>query len=337
MKKVLIIRFSSLGDIILTSPVVETLALGHGYHTDFLTKEYYRPIARLIPGVSDVFVYGGDRKSMIAALKKSRYDAVIDLQKNPRSLLIAAALNPRIVCGYPKRKIRREIAIRGMRLKPEIPHVIDSYLKSLVRLKIKPAVSRPRLVVPMPLLDEADKFLGNRDGKPTVGLAPGSKHPEKRWPGFADLIALIAASLDATIVVFAASADGSEFSLRQRFPAVKFAIDLPLDLLAAVMARCRAVVANDSGLMHMAAALSVPVIGIFGPTHPVLGFAPRGEKARIICDYVKCSPCSLHGEKKCRMPAKYCFDNITPDRVMNELWETLSETEGSVILRKTAR
>ncbi len=337
MKKVLVIRFSSLGDIILTSPVVETLALEHGYHTDFLTKEYYRPIARLIPGVSDVFAYGGDHRATISELRRGRYDVVIDLQKNPRSLLIAAALNPRIVCGYPKLKIRREIAIRGMRLKPEIPHVIDSYLKSLARLKIKPTVSRPGLVVPQPLIDEADEFLGNCDGKPLIGLAPGSKHPEKIWWGFADLIALIGATFEATIVVFAASADGLGFSLRQRFPALKYAIDLPLDLLAAVMARCRVVIANDSGLMHMAAALSVPVIGIFGPTHPILGFAPRGEKARIICDNVNCSPCSLHGEKKCRMPAKYCFENITADRVMNELMETLSETEGSVILRKTAR
>ncbi len=337
MKKVLVIRFSSLGDVILTSPVVETLAIERGFHVDFLTKEFYRPVVQMFPGVSEVIAYGGNYKTLISTLKSKRYDIVIDLQKNPRSLLIAAALNPRIVCGYPKRKLRREIAIRGTRLKPQAPHVIDSYLKSLLRLKIKTSITTPRLVVPQSLKDEATDFLGNYADRPIIGLAPGSKHPEKMWLGFAELSAKIRAALEATTVVFASKSDNPELSSYRRSPALKFAIDLPLDLLAAVMSRCKVVIANDSGLMHVAAALSVPVIGIFGPTHPVLGFAPRGGKTRIVCDNVQCSPCSLHGEKKCRMPVKYCFENITADRVMGMLLEILCETEGSVILRKAAR
>jgi len=98
------------------------------------------------------------------------------------------------------------------------------------------------------------------------------------------------------------------------------------------MSKCDLIVTNDSGLMHLAVALSVPVVAIFGPTHPSLGFAPLGDNDRVICDNVDCSPCSLHGEKKCRMIQKYCFEKISPQRVKEEVESILYENSPSKIL-----
>jgi heptosyltransferase-2 len=107
--------------------------------------------------------------------------------------------------------------------------------------------------------------------------------------------------------------------------------NLRLDQVAGIMSGCKLIVTNDSGLMHLAVSLSVPVVAIFGPTHPSLGFSPLGPNDRVICDDVPCSPCSLHGEKKCRMPRKICFENITPRRVISEI-EKVLYAEASQIL-----
>lgn len=336
MKKVLLIRLSSLGDIILISPVAEALKQNGNYKIDLLTKAIYGKIGRLIPGISEVFSYEGDLKKCIVQLKRMKYDVIIDLQKNPRSLFISMALNPKIVAGYPKRRLRRGLAASRLNVKPESPHIIDSYLQSLKRLNVVPSTSVPHLDVPQTVAEEADRFFNSRfKGKLVIGLAPGSKHREKKWPGYGDLAALIMSNTDASVIVFATSEDDLGFVSAIDSKRIILAVDLPLDLLAGVMAKCSLVVANDSGLMHMASALQVPVIGVFGPTNPVLGFAPRGNLVRIICDDVRCSPCSLHGEKRCRMPRKYCFENITAGRIFNEISDLLNANQGSVILPKT--
>jgi len=73
--------------------------------------------------------------------------------------------------------------------------------------------------------------------------------------------------------------------------------------------------------MHITGAIGVPVVAIFGPTHPDLGFWPGYNPGRLIHSYLKCSPCSIHGSKKCVMKKRYCMEKIEWDEVMKNIDE----------------
>jgi histidinol-phosphate phosphatase family protein len=98
--------------------------------------------------------------------------------------------------------------------------------------------------------------------------------------------------------------------------------------LLTVFANADLVVANDSGLMHLASAVGTPVVAVFGPTHPSLGFAPQGQFDRVADVDEYCRPCSLHGKKPCFRDKHHCFERISPDRVAAEASEMLAQITG---------
>jgi heptosyltransferase-2 len=335
--KYLIIRFSSLGDVVLTLPVIESI---RQYDTraqiDFLTKANYEPLVKLFPGITNVYAFDKSHPISLKKLRKVGYGTVIDLQKNPRSVIYTARINPSKISSYPKRRLQRELLIRNFKIKPDVGHIVDAYLKTLTRLKIPVYDRMPKLVIDKNLIERGMNYL--KDVKlvnRVIGLCPGSKHPEKRWSGYAELANLILQNTNFTVLIISDATDDFLPNLGILSPRIIACRGIPLDILTGVISNCDIVVANDSGLMHLAVALGIPTIAIFGPTHPSLGFAPLGSRDRIVCDHVACSPCSLHGEKKCRMPEKYCFKDISPKRLFAEIMGLIDETSGSKILRKT--
>ena len=323
-----------MGDVILALPVAMAVK-NHdpGIVVDFATRKEYASIFDQFPAVDTAFGFDGSTRDFLRQLKQQKYDTVIDLQKNPRSIILTAGINPKSVASYPKRRIKRELIIRRPTLGLDAGHTVDAYLKALDRLKIKPLTRRPRVELQPEIARYGEDFIKNTGltGK-VIGLCPGSKHYEKRWLGYEDLAKLLISDDDKGVVVFSGPHDDFDPNLNISSHKLAAAYKLQLDKVAGVMSRCDLVVTNDSGLMHLAVALSVPVVAIFGPTHPSLGFSPLGQFDRVICDNVNCSPCSLHGEKKCRMPRKFCFENITPERVKAEVEEILYAESTSKIL-----
>lgn len=320
-EKILVIRFSSMGDIILSMPVVEAIKQAKpGVVVDFLTRKQYASLIDQFTEVDRTYSYDDNMRSLLRELKRQKYSTVIDLQKNPRSIIFAAGINPKKVVSYPKRRLQRELLIRQHKIRLNIGHTVDAYLLALMRLKIKPTGRRPRFVLMPEISKFGEDFISNTGfSSKIIGLCPGSKHKEKKWHRYQELANVIISEGDKGVVVFNGPDDDFDPNLGISSDKLVAACKLRLDRLAGVMSRCDVVVTNDSGLMHLAVALSVPVVAIFGPTHPSLGFSPLGESDRVICDNVACSPCSLHGEKPCRMQHKYCFEDITPKRVKDEL------------------
>jgi heptosyltransferase II len=338
-RKYLIIRFSSLGDVVLTLPVVESIRQFQPQaEIDFLTNANYAPLVALFPGIGQVHSFSKEDPISIRKLRKLGYDTVIDLQKNPRSVIYTARINPRTVTSYPKRRWQRELLVRNSKLKFKIGHTVDAYLSALSRLKIPETDRIPRLALNDEKLKQGRDYLKEKGitGK-IIALCPGSKHFEKRWPNFAELAQLLLKDPENAVIVFSDINDGFDAQLGLKSTRILACRGLSLDILPSVMSNCDIVVANDSGLMHLAVALGTPAIAIFGPTHPDLGFAPLGSHDKIICDHVACSPCSLHGEKKCRMPEKYCFQDITPERLYNVIKELINETSRGQILREASQ
>jgi histidinol-phosphate phosphatase family protein len=231
---------------------------------------------------------------------------------------------------YPKRRLERwQVTRKKKTLPDDYPHTLDLYNQTLRRLDRTAPCQRPQLRVPDLEVDHAALF---SDKVPSVLIAPGAAHPNKAWPTerFADLVRGLHRSQNVQCLWVTVSSDDGryalpEFTEGERVVELK---DLELPQLAAVAAATDLVIANDSGVGHLASAVGTPLVSIFGPTHPVLGFAPRGLRDRVEQVDEFCRPCSLHGKRPCYREERFCFTKILPDRVVAAASEILAETQG---------
>lgn len=325
--RILVIRLSSMGDVILTTPALAALKDRYPQaQLDFVLKEKYVELLQGHPHIHDLFLLsqGDGLLSLGRLLRRRGHHIVLDLHANLRSRTLAAILPAPMKLRYGKRVVGRRAIVRCGYRPQEIPHVVDLYLECLRPLGINAPRGRPRLY----LLDDDRKFREefyrtNRieDSRPLVGLHPGARWPGKRWPAkrFAQLGQGLRGERRAQILVFGGPGEEDLVArvVREIQPPPSVATGLSLRQLMALISGCAMFVTNDSGPMHMATALGVPVVAIFGPTHPVLGFWPLGNEDVVLSADLSCSPCSLHGERKChRGSAWQCLESIEVQEVL---------------------
>ncbi|RKZ29816.1 hypothetical protein DRQ33_08450, partial [bacterium] len=101
-------------------------------------------------------------------------------------------------------------------------------------------------------------------------------------------------------------------------PGIRWSDKISLETLVGLISFSRIFVGNDSGPAHIAGALGIPTVSIFGPTHPALGFTPRGRYVTYVSAELECSPCTIHGKGKCKFKTRKCFDMITPEQVFEK-------------------
>lgn len=351
--RILIVRFSSMGDIVLTSPVTRRLSrICPGAEIDFLTRTEYAPLARSLPGVSQVVCFEPEKGlwPLVSRLRRRRYDLVIDLHGNMRSRLVVLAGNARRFARYDKRRFARMAMVAMPGRSTSVPHTVDRYLEVLDTLDAvgtldadgasprggagRTAEDRiPQLIVDASATAEvmdrmAEKGIGPE--VPVLGVAPGASHAPKRWPP--DRFALVADRLAEVhgmgILLLGGEGDRSvvaEVADAMKRPAVNWSGATDLSLLPAAVQRCRVLVSNDSGPMHVASAVGTPVVGIFGATHPRLGFAPLGLEDTALSLDLPCSPCSLHGDRACRFGTHACMEDLPAQRVIDEAERRISK------------
>lgn len=350
--RILVIRFSSMGDIVLTSPVTRELdRLFPDAEIDFLTRSEYVSLVRALPGVAAVqrFDPGTGLLSLVSRLRERRYDLAIDLHGNLRSRLVVMAGIARRVLRYDKRRFARMAIVRRRRQSRSVPHTVDRYLEVLDRLgaAVAPDVEGVPGVEGAPVLEVAhdaaetrlpqlkvddaaaamveERLAGAGIGPDVrvLGVAPGASHGPKRWPPerFARVADHMAKSRDMKVLLLGSEADrpvtGEVVHAMER-PAVDWTGATDLAVLPAAVRRCALLVSNDSGPMHVATAVGTPVIGVFGATHPRLGFAPVGPADTAVTLDLPCSPCSLHGNRTCRFRTHACMEELDPLRVISE-------------------
>lgn len=333
--KILVIRFSSLGDIILTTPVLD--ALKENYRDSeicFLNKQKYQglfeadlrinSVIYFQPGEKDKGVAGLFR--LIKRLNHEKFDMVVDLHSNLRSFFIRTLVKAQKKIRYNKRLIPRLQMVYFKKWKTSSVSTVESYLKSLEKIGMKVENGVPRLFVKNEERVWAERFLSGAGFKGEgllIGIAPGAKWDTKKWgkDKFSSVAKKLCQDLPAKILLVG---DKNDLNLIEDIKdyvgekKVIQAVDLPLDKLMALIERCEAFISNDSGPMHLASALGVPTIGIFGPTYPGLGFSPSGLKDKIFWAGVECSPCSLHGKKECVREKRFCMDEMMPEEVIQE-------------------
>lgn len=346
IEKILIVRFSSLGDIILTTPVLETLrAKFPRSQIHFLTKTRYADLLVHDPRIHTLIEFDpqGNHKGFKGFKRLSRelnsndFDLLIDLHSNLRSFFLRRLVKSNTKIKYRKRWFSRFLMIHFKFLKTKPVNTLESYLGAFKKLRIDPEKKAPTLFVGQNDIDFSDKFMleaGIKKDDIVIGVHPGARWETKRWDEekFERVCRNLIQKENIRIILFGDSDDKELIQrITEKLPNSKVvrAIGLPLSRLMSLIRSCDCLITNDSGPMHLAEGFKVPVVAIFGPTHPKLGFAPTGSENVILCADVKCSPCSLHGEKKCRKKTRLCMDLITPDMVV-EAMESLLKKKRSV-------
>jgi heptosyltransferase-2 len=342
IERILIIRFSSLGDIVLTTPVIDALrAAFPAAEISFLTKVRYRDLLKADPRVTRLveFDSGGRHRGvgglirLISELRCGDFDLLIDLHSNLRSFVVRHLVRSRIKIKYRKRWWARFLMVHCKFLETKPFHTVDSYLAVLGPLGL---TARDKIPMVFPAEDDlrfAGNFLLERKVKMddiVIGVHPGAKWETKRYEPekFAQICRRLVDSLNAKIVLLGeAGEEEMVWKIASELPESSTirAVRLSLGQLMAVIRRCDCLISNDSGPMHLASALRVPVVAIFGPTHPRLGFAPLGPEAVVLCSDEECSPCSLHGEKRCRKQSRLCMDAIDPTEVAEAAERLIAE------------
>jgi len=325
--KILVFRQSSLGDVILTLPVIKELRRNYpDAFIDYLTKEPYRPLVKNDPALRKVFAFNdsGEFRKLLLQIRREGYDLIVDLQRNFRSLALSI-LNPHSkTVKYKKRRLAREMIVRRPSSQLRVDHTVNAYYHTLRKLGFNAEPSAPEIALSAEDREFADRFIVEsfpKSPEKIIALCPGARHPEKMWPweNFKSVAEIMLQDESLAFLVISASSDPVPEDLQISSNRLVPARDFDILHVAALFSRCQAALSNDSGLMHLANAAGTKVAAIFGPTSPRLGFSPTLQGSIVLSSHVFCSPCSLHGEKPCSQPRKYCFENIDPRKVVDTI------------------
>ena len=304
---VLVLRFSSVGDVILTAPAIEAL---HTAWPDtriiYAVKEPLRHLVANNPHVHQVVSLGSGESllSFSRRLRALRYGALLDLHGKIRSRLLRLLLprTPRVI--WHKRELSETLAVKlGFRTYKSRMPLADRYhlaVERLVGRGLKKGELRYYLgPEDQKIADQRLEAAGVDLRRPILGLCPGANWETKRWPAarFGELANCAIAQGHQVVITGGRSEVGLGAQISSVAPRV---VDLSgqLDLkgLGGFISRCSAFVANDSGPMHMARALRVPTLAFFGSTDPGM-FDFRGHA--FMFAGVPCSPCSFFGRSRC--------------------------------------
>lgn len=331
IKRILVIRFSSLGDIVLTTPVLSALRDKFlSAQIDFLLKEQHASLLENHPARIEIIKLPEDVRSnarkfieFAEGLKKNNYDLVVDLQGNARSMVLRRRLGARSV-KVNKDTLSRLLLVKFKIGKNKIPDVRKRFLGALKKLGIGQTVI-PRtslLVTPEEYLTIDKKYLDGIDKGELVAIHPGARWELKEW-GRRKYSALAKMLIDNgfSVVFFDAQCEDDP---KENIVYIK---DCSLREMMALIGRSRAFIGNDSGPLHIAVALKIPAIGIFGPTHRSLGYAPSYNEATIIEMELGCRPCTLYGAGSCRKNNRICMENIDPKVIFDAVIEKFDKEQ----------
>ncbi len=326
--KILIIRFSSLGDVALVSPIL-TLLKESGFQIHLLTRTLPANLYFGDPRVDRIWRLE-DYPTLSSLIRDIRdeideFDYIVDLHKQPRSIIITNLLRPMVKKStfvYDKEALPRYLLLLTHRKILPIHHTIFRYLKAFPFLgKAEELWEKTVSNAEMPFfreeveeLEEDLSRIGKIPSSPMIYLAPGARYPAKRWPSkhFAQLATKL--RKDGYNIGVVGGPDDRKFAEEIAGNNIDILdyTGLPPRKTILLLKSGRALITNDSAHQHFALLAGIPVITIFGPTVPEFGFYPIKEKDIIIQKKLKCRPCSMHGEKKCKRGDHICMKDISP-------------------------
>lgn len=330
-----VIRFTALGDVLLTAPLVEEVARTHD--VAFVTEAAYAPLVGRLAGVTQVHVLR--RKDgvkgawalgrTLAALKPA---LVLDLQHKVRSLALAAAIHAPDTRTLRRRTTAQALGVLvGQDKVHDDEHQVARYLRLVgggAARPLGPCSPAPEWIAEAARITREHGWAD--DARP-IAIAPAATHATKGWEIERHAtIALKAAPRGSPLLLVAGPSDREAVAKFKKIlgehPGLLDTSALPLTTLAALLARARVLVGNDSGPIHLATMLGVPTVAIFGPTSRVRwGPVPGTERRHRVAHLpIACSPCSNHGGPVCPRRHHGCMEELSIDAVEREVIAALA-------------
>lgn len=314
IRKILIIRFSSIGDIVLTTPLIRCLRQQSGCEIHFLTKRKFTLLLEANPNLDRVFSFEKKLSEIIPVLKKERYDAIIDLHKNLRSFRVRCSLGVRSF-SFDKINVQKWLFVNlKVNRLPQV-HVVDRYLAAVAQLGIK----NDGLGLDYFIKDEGgEEFVHSEIGKfrsnlPYVVFAIGAAHQTKRLP--AEQIIALCQQVKKPVILLggqAEEAEGAYIAKMSGKHVTNACGKLNLDESAFVIKAAEKVITHDTGMMHIAAAFQREILSVWGSTVPAFGMYPYygnnvDKNTSFEVDNLPCRPCSKIGFDQCPKGHFHCM------------------------------
>lgn len=338
-RRILVLEPWGIGDLVLATGALRALRARYpDAHITVLAKSYARALVVSLEMADEVIAYDfpwtafrhkyrpsrykvRELWSLVRALRRARYDLVLnaraDVRNNVLGALAGGARFVSLSCGLGDFLATDVVEVGGE------SHRSDDWRAVVERVVgSAPAAGTPRLTVSDALRDEVVAALGleRRPGQLVIGVHPGARIAVRRWPieRFAAVADALAERLPVRLVVFAEpDGYGADIPLRSPFVVVQRSIPH----MAAALAACDVVICNDSGPMHIASALGVPVVALFGPTK-LEWFGPRGGPSRIVrVEEVECRPCF----DVCRFSEPHCMTRLGEQQMLDAVCDLLAE------------
>lgn len=320
MLRILVVRFSSIGDVLLTTPLLRALARRHPEATvAFATKREMAPLVGDNPHVSTVFALEPHEPvtHFATRIRQWKPDYGLDLHGSLRSRALRVLVSARW-SGYRKRKIARTLLIATkLDVYGDPTPVAERYFHAARRLDVKPDGLAPEFHLGARARERVAAWLREHSlaDMPIAALAPGAAHATKRWPvAYWTMLAERLAGAGLRPVVLGGPADRG--LAQQLTPvAATAAGEFSLQETGALLEHARVLVSGDTGVMHMATGVGTPVVALFGPTVRHFGFFPYSAPAVVLERSLECRPCSAMGSASCPMGHHRCLVDIAPGDV----------------------
>ncbi len=326
-KKFLIIRFSSIGDIVLTTPLIRCLKLQlPGSQIHYLTKPAYKEILEPNPYLEKVHILTNPEGTSLKNLKKENFDFVIDLHHNLRSLRTKFTLGKKS-SSFPKLNFEKWLLVNfKINRLPDI-HIVDRYFSTLKSFGISNDQKGLDFFIPESTAIPQNILDSFASGKKYFAWAIGGKFATKRFPS--KKIIEVINSGSNNFILLGGSEDqreGENIEAGTGGRCLNLCGKLSLPQSALCIKNADALLTNDTGLMHIGAALKKKIISFWGNTIPEFGMYPYEtgfgeENAGILFEEkdLSCRPCSKLGYAQCPKKHFKCMENISTEEVAKTL------------------
>ncbi len=325
--KILIIRLSSFGDVLLTTPLVRILNKKYPQASlDFLTRSSNIQIFKNNPNISKIIAYENNLHQKIKdEICNSNYNIIIDLQNNLRSRRLHQGIKAQKFY-YHKNNIQKFLLVKFKinLIKNKISNVAEKYIASVEGLEPD---NNSLEYYPDNLKIDENKT------KKRIGICPGAKHYTKSWPidYYIELSKYLISNGYEVIILGGKSDESFAKQILEKVPECIYGItENNLDELYNSMYNCDLIVCNDSGLMHFACTIPKKnIIAIFGPTVKEFGFLPYNNQNATVVENenLNCRPCTHIGREKCPKQHFKCMKDITSLQILKIIEEKINAND----------
>ena len=331
MQEILVIRFSSLGDLCLLGASLARLSarsLPDEQQVTLVTKAAFAPLMEQVQGVDRVIPLAGsswrDLQSLAAELRTARWDEVIDAHNTLRSRLLLGMMGRRPGTRLAKDTLARLAFMKFGKHSPKLERTMSRRFDDLFR---KPHDSRSSETGSSPDPDPVSTPAFSSfptSPNPVLGLAPGAQWETKQWPeeNFSDFLTRFRQRSSTPVRILLGPREAAWFpgsrlaATADRLEGISIIRGLSQVQVLESLAGCSLLLTNDSGLLHLAEAAGTPVVALFGPTVRQFGYYPRLADSTAMEISLECRPCSRNGKRPCHRGDLACLESITPEEVL---------------------